>query len=239
MSLPERPPWWSLIGEAFSGVEGLRLLAQWRQLTALPPGCGTVLLCPGWQAAEASMLPLGRYLVALGYDARPWGLGRNDGRVGELIPRLADSVAEESARAGAPVALLGWSLGGYLAREAARELPAAVRRVVTLGTPVVGGPKYTRVAPFYRLQGEDLDAIESAVERRAEQPLQVPVHALYSRLDGIVSWQACVDDREVLVENIEVNTTHLGFGVSPEVYRIIADRLARDETDGPVRTSKG
>lgn len=228
MAMADRPPLWALLGEGFSGLEGLRLMSQWRQLTSLAGGSGTVLLCPGWQAVELSMLPLERFLLQLGYDARPWGIGRNDGNVSELIPRLADRAAEEAARADGPVVLLGWSLGGYIAREAARELPEAVRRVITLGSPVVGGPKYTRVAPFYQWQGGDLDAIEEAVERRAAKPLAVPVHALYSRLDGIVSWEACVDHREALTENIEVRTTHLGLGVSPDVYRIVADRLARD-----------
>lgn len=228
MAMADRPPLWALLGEGFSGLEGLRLAGQWRQLTALAGGSGTVLLCPGWQTPEISMLPLERFLRQLGYDARPWGIGRNDGHVAELIPRLADRAAEEAARADGPVVLLGWSLGGYIAREAARELPEVVRRVITLGSPVVGGPKYTHVAPFYRLQGEDLDAIEEEVERRAAKPLAVPVHALYSRLDGIVSWEACVDHREALTENVEVRTTHFGFGVSPDVYRIVADRLARD-----------
>jgi len=228
MTIPDRPPLWALLGEGFSGLEGLRLAGQWRQLASLASGSGTLLLCPGWQALDLSMLPLQRFLTQLGYDARSWGIGRNDGNVSELIPRLADRAAEEAARADGPVVLLGWNLGGYIAREAARELPEAVRRVITLGSPVVGGPKYTRMAPFYRLQGEDLDAIEEEVERRGLKPLAVPVHALYSRLDGIVSWEACVDHREALTENVEVRTTHFGFGVSPDVYRIVADRLARD-----------
>ncbi len=228
MAIPDRPPLWALLGEGFSGLEGLRLATQWRQLASLPGGGGVVLLCPAWQALKLSMLPLQRFLAELGYEARPWGIGRNNGRFSDLIPRLADRAAEEAARSGSPVALLGWSLGGCIAREAARELPEAVRRVITLGSPVVGGPKYTRIAPFYRLQGEDLDAIEAQVERRARKPLMVPVHALYSRFDGIVSWEACVDHQEAMTENVEVRTTHFGFGVSPDVYRIVADRLARD-----------
>ncbi|TVS18769.1 MAG: alpha/beta hydrolase [Gammaproteobacteria bacterium] len=228
MSIPDRPPLWALFGEGLSGFEGLRLATQWQQLAGMPRGSGTVLLCPGWQAPEVSMLPLERFLKTRGYDARPWGIGRNDGDVPELIPRLADRAAEEAARSGAPVALVGWSLGGYLAREAARELPEVIRRVITLGSPVIGGPKYTRLAPFYRLQGEDLDAIEDAVAERARKPLAVPIHALYSRLDGVVSWQACVDHGEALAENVEVKTTHFGFGLSPAVFRIVADRLARD-----------
>ncbi len=230
MTIPDRPPLWTLLGEGLSGVEAVRLALRWPRLAAAPRGQGTVLLCPGWQAPEASMLPLELFLKQLGYDARPWGIGRNDGDVPELIPRLADRVAEESARAGGAVALVGWSLGGYLAREAAREMPEGVRRVVTLGSPVVGGPKYTRVAPFYRLQGADLDEIEATVAERARQPLAVPVHALYSRLDGIVSWQACVDHGEPLTEHVEVRTTHMGFGVSPDAFEVVADRLARDAT---------
>lgn len=92
---------------------------------------------------------------------------------------------------------------------------------------------------FWTLLGEDLDAIEEELERRASKPLGAPVHALYSRLDGIVSWEACVDHREALTENIEVRTTHLGFGVSPDVYRIVAARLARDIAQDVVPEAAG
>ena len=35
---------------------------------------------------------------------------------------------------GEPVSLIGWSLGGVYAREIAKEVPHAVRNVITLGT---------------------------------------------------------------------------------------------------------
>jgi hypothetical protein len=60
--------------------------------------------------------------------------------------------------------------------------------VITLGSPVIGGPKYTAVAQAYRQRGSDLDAIETWVEDRNQIPLKVPVTAVYSRLDGVVSW---------------------------------------------------
>jgi pimeloyl-ACP methyl ester carboxylesterase len=87
-------------------------------------------------------------------------------------------------RLGAPVRLIGWSLGGYLAREVAREHPHAVQQVITLGSPVIGGPKYTAVAGAYRRRGVDLDAIEAEVAVRNELPLDTPITAIYSQSDG-------------------------------------------------------
>lgn len=124
------------------------------------------------------------------------------------------------------VRLVGWSLGGYLAREAARERPDLVRQVITLGTPVVGGPKYTVVAHRMRRRGIDMDAMVALVESRNRISLRTPVTAIYSRVDHVVAWEACIDRHCSNVEHIEVGATHLGLGFSPEVYRIIAQRLA-------------
>jgi pimeloyl-ACP methyl ester carboxylesterase len=153
-------------------------------------------------------------------------MGRNHGNVPELIPRVTERTVRLAESAGQAVRLVGWSLGGYLAREAAREQPDSVAQVVTLGSPIIGGPKYTAVAEYYRRRGEDLDAIEAEVAEREQTPIQVPVTAIYSRSDGIVAWQACIDRSNPQVEHVEVETTHVGLGLSPEVYRIIARRLA-------------
>ena len=223
-----RPP--RLLASAFEGLTALefaRLAFLRPALGRLPRGDGgPVLLFPGFSADDASTLALRLVLRRLGHDARGWGLGRNVGDVPSRIEVVAELVEAEARRCGRPVALVGWSLGGYLAREAARERPEAVRRVVTLGSPVAGGPKYTRLAAFYRARGADLDGIEAEVRAREAVPLRVPVTALYSRLDGIVSWRACVDETEALTENLEVRTTHFGFGFSTDVFRIVAERLA-------------
>jgi pimeloyl-ACP methyl ester carboxylesterase len=124
------------------------------------------------------------------------------------------------------VRLIGWSLGGFIAREVARERPAVIERVLTLGSPVVGGPKYTAVGHVYRRRGYDLDAIEAAVAARNRVPITVPVTAIYSRRDAIVSWQACIDEANPHVEHVEIDATHLGLGFNAAVYRIVAERLA-------------
>jgi hypothetical protein len=56
----------------------------------------------------------------------------------------------------------------------------------------------------------------------------VPLTAVFSKRDGIVSWQACIDRSSPDVEHVEVSSTHLGMGVDPDVWAIVADRLSRD-----------
>jgi pimeloyl-ACP methyl ester carboxylesterase len=41
------------------------------------------------------------------------------------------------------VTLVGWSLGCVIVRKTARLYPAFVREVFTMGTPIIGGAKYT------------------------------------------------------------------------------------------------
>jgi pimeloyl-ACP methyl ester carboxylesterase len=183
---------------------------------------------PGYGAGDASTAVLRSYLRWLGYDARGWVLGRNTGDAPALMPRVTaavDALAEETRQ---PVTLVGWSLGGYLAREAARERPERIPLVITLGSPVVGGPKYTLVADAYRRRGIDLDALEAQVAARNVVPLLARVVAIYSRTDGVVAWRACIDHHCATVEHVEVGATHLGLGFSPDVYAIIARQMASD-----------
>lgn len=222
------PPAVAALLEGLTPLELARLALGWARLSRLPRGDGRpVLVCPGFSGDDTSTLALRTVLARLGHDVRGWGLGRNVGDVPALIDRLAERVQSVAQKTGDRVALVGWSLGGYLAREAARERPHAVRRVVTLGSPVRGGPRYTQLAPFYRLGGLDLDAVEREVLVRESAPILAPVTAIYSRLDGIVAWRACIDEASGVTEHVEVRTSHLGLGISTEVFGIVAERLAR------------
>jgi hypothetical protein len=44
--------------------------------------------------------------------------------------------------------------------------------------------------------------------------------------DGVVAWQACNDRVNPTTEHVEVAVTHLCLGFSPDVFALIADRLA-------------
>jgi len=217
-----------LIGECRVILEyaALRLALPWLRRSA-PRGTGQpVLVVPGFATDDRWTSTLCAFLRDIGYRAHGWGLGRNHGNVGKLIPHVIERVAELSTAHGTPIGLVGWSLGGYLAREVARERTDLVDRVVTLGAPVIGGPKYTASARYYRRKGYDVDAIEQHVEERDAKPIETPVVALYSRSDGVVAWRACIDDKSPRVEHHEVFSSHLGLIFSPVVYRRVAALLA-------------
>jgi pimeloyl-ACP methyl ester carboxylesterase len=185
----------------------------------------TVILLPGFGAGPRSMVVMESSLRRAGHRVRDWGLGRNTGEAKQLRERLVPIVEASLATHQEPVVLIGWSLGGFIAREYAREHPAHVRRVVTLGSPVVGGPRYTATARWYQSQGFDLDELEQAVADRYATPLRVPVTAIYSKRDGIVAWQACIDRWSPNVRHLEVSETHVGLGFAPRVLAIVADEI--------------
>lgn len=204
-------------------------LARLQELRRGPIGRGqTVLVLPGFRTGDGATSIFRRYLLRRGFRAHGWELGRNGGDVRQLLPRVRARVDALAEATGGPIAVVGTSLGGVLAREVARDRPDRVRRVVTLGSPVVGGPKYTQAGVTYRRRGYDLDAIEAEIEAREAIPVETPVTAIYSADDGIVAWPACLDRRSPNVEHVEIACTHIGFAFHAEALLITAERLARD-----------
>lgn len=221
------PSWRRLLAEGTSPLEALRLPGAARRLSGIPRGDGHVVIdIPGWQAPEVSGLPLRRYLAWLGYDARGWTFGKNLGDPARDAIRLTESVEAIVQQSGRPVSLVGWSLGGVIAREVARQRPELVRRVVTYGTPVVGGPTYTAVAGTY---AHEVREHASRVTERldAQRPITRPITVVFSRRDGIVAWPACVDHVSPDAEHVEVRSTHVGMGIDPDVWAVVAERLHR------------
>ena len=221
------PPTWATLGELTSPLAAVRLVGAVPRLASAPRGDGHLVVdIPGWKAPELTGAPLRAYLSRLGYDARGWGFGTNTGDPRRDVERLSARVLELVDEKGEPASLVGWSLGGVIAREVARRHPDAVRRVVTYGTPVAGGARHTSVA---RSSNAGPDAHADRVARRldASSPIRVPLTVLFSRRDGVVSWQACIDRATPSAEHVEVSSTHLGMGFDPDVWTVVADRLAR------------
>lgn len=203
---------------------------QWPRVATAPKGDGRpVCLLPGYGANELSMLPLKRFLRRLRYAVSDWGLGQNQGSVDIDIERFTNVVqglCDEND--GRQVTLIGWSLGGIIAREVARLSPHLVREVITMGTPIIGGPKYTTPGRLYAKSNKiDLELFEFDVHQRNSIGFSQPLTVIYSNRDGIVGPDIARDIYNPQARNIRVDGGHLGLGFNPKVWRIIADTLSK------------
>jgi hypothetical protein len=217
-------------------TEPLRGLADLGALTLATPGLLAaprgdghgVLVFPGLLAGDASTVPLRAFLRWLGYDVRGWDLGRNNGPTEAILAGLPQAVLDHAERTGRPVSLIGWSLGGIYAREMARRHPRQVRQVITLGSPyAMRDPKQSHAeGPYRRLRSLHAPAARLPGPVLRARPIDVPSTSVYSRWDGVVAWQACVEPQTPVHQNVEVRCSHLGFGVDPATLWLIADRLA-------------
>lgn len=227
---PTPPSFAQRMGELRTVREPVRLaLRTPRFLLDSPKGPRrTVILLPGLGAGDASSLPLRGYLHRLGHRPVGWGLGRNGRDPAVTTARFLDRLESVALDAGEPVVLVGWSLGGIVARAATLARPDLVRRIITYGTPL-HGPRYTAAAGLYA--DHELDQIETAIaDARDAPPIAVPITALYSKRDGIVDWRTCIDTDSPNAENVEVSSTHLGLGLDPDVWTIIGERLAEPDS---------
>jgi pimeloyl-ACP methyl ester carboxylesterase len=197
-------------------------------LNRLPRGDGhPVLVFPGLGAPDFTTLPLRNFLRARGYTPYEWEQGLNLGPRDGVLQRCRERAHEIYQKHGELVSLVGWSLGGVYAREIAKELPGQTRCVITLGTPFNGHPRANNAWWLYeRVSGHRLDEADELIQQ-VRKPPPVPTTSIYSRTDGVVSWQCSLNDDSPLSENIGVQASHLGMGMNPLVLYAVADRLAQ------------
>ncbi len=212
-----------VIQEVRSIIQPIKLLSQYRKLTKLQHGNGQrVMLFPGWKSHETVMYPLKAYLSKLGYAPEYWGLGINNGKLESYRDKIVAKLKAEDRKD--KLTLIGWSLGGVVAREIAREIPEKISGVVTYGTPVIGGPAYTIGAKSWGAkETERIIALIDELDRA--NPIQVPMSIIFTKNDSIVTWSACLDSISKNVKHYEVKSTHLSLGIDPEVWRIVATHL--------------
>ncbi len=257
MSELRPPPRAALIRETRVFLEAARMILPLTAAQLQKPRSTDdrlIIVLPGFGADDRHTAPLRHFLRKQGYTVEGWGMGRN--RAGQDMPHSVERLSDrwsieprenyrgeaavpclcdrfiEHTRArqretGRDIVLIGWSLGGYIARETARDLPEAVEQVITLGSPVVGGPKYTATGRYFARQGADLDWIEAMIEKREVNPIRQPVTMIYSKSDGIVAWPAAIDRFNQNVEHVEVNGSHLGMAFNPSVWSHILGALER------------
>lgn len=209
-------------------AEAMTLMAQLPLLRmSLPGGSGPVMVVPGFMADDSLTWLLRRFLDTLGYRSYPWGRGVNRGMMLDHLPGVIETLEDLRSEWQAPASLVGWSRGGVLSREVARDRPDLVRSVVTMGSPVRGGVRGTSIGRWVsRETGMTPEQMSTLLHERQQRPIEVPITALYSKTDGVVSWQACIDELNPHVRHEQVEGSHVGLVVNAGVYRRVAAALA-------------
>lgn len=218
-------------------IEGRALLEVGLFLQALPvlrqapKGDGhPVMVFPGFTASDLSTQLLRAFLRDRGYVVRGWSLGRNRGFSYQTEMKMVRRLQMLHWKHERKVSLVGWSLGGIFARELARQHPDMVRLVISLGSPFSGPPQATNVWRLYEMvSGEKIESIDRRLMERMRLVPPVPSTAIFSRTDGVTSWQACLEPEAEHTENVEIPGSHCGLGHNPWAAWVIADRLAQPE----------
>lgn len=209
----------------------------WTTATEEGEGVGVVVV-PGFGGSDPTMAICRAWLSRRGYRPVGAGLGINIGCTEDLVARLESRVEEHARATGGPVVVLGHSRGGWLGRLVAVRRPELVRGLVMFGSPVLDPLDARGVATVFSrvlvrlsalglrgvLDGECLGgACRDTTVAGLAAPLPVPALAIYSREDGVVGWESC---RDPAAEWVEVNSSHSGMGIDPDLYSALAPRLA-------------
>ncbi len=224
-----RPPskWLALFESRLLLETGFSLAAAGALQRLAPRGDGhAVLVIPGIGQNDGSTRLLRWFLRRQGFMPHGWGQGTNTGS-GRAAAGLGEKLVALAAQSGGSVSLLGWSWGGVLARELAKEMPERVRCVVTLGAPFTGNPTANNLTWLFQLLNGKPAAVRPRWFRLREPP-PVPNTSIYSRTDGIVAWRCCLNEVSDRNENVEVRASHLGMAHNAAALYVIADRLAQD-----------
>jgi pimeloyl-ACP methyl ester carboxylesterase len=204
-----------------------------------------VLLLPGMFANDFYLEPMHRWLRRIGYRPVRSTLLINVGCPQRLCEEIEGHLRSRmKLYPGKPVALIGHSRGGILARATAARLGAEASHLVLLASPVGavvrafdaqqalrGAPAGRRVydagARARQILDPDCDVPECGCPFPAD--VRRPLHArtrvtsIFSSEDPIVPRAAC---RLAGATNVEVNGTHSGLPYNVAALRAVAEALS-------------
>lgn len=214
--------------------------------TGAPRGDGRlVLVLPGLFANDFYLRPMHSWLSRIGYTPVRSTLSLNVGCPQRLTEQIERELSRQVERRPPPIALIGHSRGGILARALAGRLQADVSHLILLGSPVGA---ISQMRSWSSARGADAPAAPAVAEasnraRRLLDPdcnvpecgcpfpldLQRGLHrttqvvSIFSRNDPIVPARACPIRG---ARNVEVTGTHSGLAFNQAAYKEIAAALA-------------
>jgi pimeloyl-ACP methyl ester carboxylesterase len=203
-----------------------------------------VVALPGLFGNDWYLYPLRSWLARIGFRPVRSSLAINAGCPERLSRRVEAEIQRRVASRPGPVALIGHSRGGILARAIAARLGDEASHLILLGSPVgaierstgwpaagvAGNPAHSSVAQASNrarsLLDPDCDVPQCGCPfpedlRRPLSPTTAVV-SIYSENDPVVpAWSCQVPG----ARNVEVSGTHTGLVYNGAVYRELASVL--------------
>lgn len=193
-----------------------------------------VMVFPVLGGGPESTAPLRKVLDDAGFVSYDWGMGVDTGprdrNLNRWLRELEEKLIDVAEAAASSVTLLGWSLSGLYARELAKRTNPLVRQVITLGTPFNTAADPQQRCPLFKVLEGGYGNMAVNIRHRLRQCPPVPYTSIYSKADGLVPWELCVEKESAQSENIEIEgATHRGLPAHPKVLEAITHRLAQPE----------
>lgn len=193
-----------------------------------------VIVFPLQGTGPESTAQLRGLLQELGFRPYDWGHGvdRGPGQMGlsRWLRKLEECVIDVFEATQAPVTLLGWGLSGIYARELAKRTDPLVRQVITLGAPFNTAADPQRQCRVVAMLDTGPDRMPLAVRTRLRQCPPVPCTSIYSKDDGVVRREQCMEKEGAHSENIELSgVRHDALHSHPKALEVITHRLAQPE----------
>jgi pimeloyl-ACP methyl ester carboxylesterase len=212
-----------------------------------------VLLVPGFLAGDGSLGVMTRWLRRTGHHTRKAGMRANVDCSEAVTKRLEARLEHMAEKHGQRVAIIGQSRGGSFGRVLAVRRPDLVSGIVNLGSPTT---RQLHIHPIVLAQvlavgvagtlgAPGLFSVSCLMNRccrtfwddlQAPFPEDVGFLSIDSKSDGVVKWEACLD--EAADRTIEEKASHVGMAVNAQVYREIADALERYRALDAARSAK-
>ena len=229
----ERPSLLYYIAEPFRAIgERIRVIPFLRKFQCTQKGDGhPVIVIPGFMGNDSSVKLLSGFLNKHGYQSQTWGLGMNFGNLKD-VEELSRRIEKLFQAKGEKISLIGWSLGGVYARQIAKRHPEKIRQVITMCSPFLGADHPNNAAWLFSLVhgGTKITDLDPNWLADLPSPAPVPTTALYSKTDGVVPWQTCMESVEDAIhQNIEIKGSHIGVIYNKNVLPILIDRLQYSE----------
>lgn len=248
MNQPVLPKLFDSLSELPRAVaESGSFLWRYQQITnKAKPGDGSPIICvSGYGGGDLSMQAMRRLLNKVGYDAREAAIGTNRESRDNLIQSIDDAIVFRKEmgqrlqerlykihhKTQQPVTLIGWSMGGLLAFDVAKNNADMASRVITMGSPF-GNPRETIAFELLRRLNKsdvaiDVQDFATWDTLKNTDNLNVPVDVIISETDGIVSPSACHLGKHPLVKTHWVKSSHIGFSINPDTLHLITTLLAK------------